>query len=58
MMIKDVLSDSCGVVLENNASGWRGPGAVSPEKQEVECRDYLLYLTVMRVALQLALSLA
>lgn len=58
VMIKDVLSDSCGVVLENNASGCRGPGAVSPEKQEVECRDYLLYLTVMRVALQLALSLA
>lgn len=46
------------IMLQSGAGGWRGPGAVSPEKQEVECRDYLIYSTVMRVALLLALSLA
>lgn len=46
------------VTLQIGAGGWRGPGVVSPEKQEMECRDYLIYLTVMRVALQLGPSLA
>ena len=62
LKIKDVLSTAVEqlwrVTLQIGAGGWRGPGTVSPEKQEMECRDYLMYLTVMRVALQLVLSLA
>lgn len=63
-MIKYVLSTAVEqlwrVTLQIGAGGggWRGPGMASPEKQEMECRDYLMYLTLMRVALQLGLSLA
>lgn len=62
LMIKYVLSTAVEqlwrVTLQIGAGGWRGPGMASPEKQEMECRDYLMYLTLMRVALQLGLSLA